>query len=110
MFIYICFHNKPWLDISHEHPSWTEAKEVDYIPTKPHNDNLNPALFYVGASQYHQLKYHPYVSPLYANHYNDLPPILIQSGGSEVMKSEIDCFMRKHGDCNTFIKHEEYKV
>lgn len=72
---------------------------------------MNPARFYLGTDTYHGLCQHPYASPLFAEHFDHLPPILIQSGGCETMKDEVRSFAAKFEDCHaTIFKHEEYEV
>lgn len=72
---------------------------------------MNPARFYLGTDTYFGLNQHPYASPLYADHFDNLPPILIQSGGCETMKDEVRSFATKFEDCHsTIFKHEEYEV
>lgn len=72
---------------------------------------MNPARFYLGPEQYHKLCRHPYASPLFMEDYDNLPPILIQSGGSETMTDEVRTFADKFIECkNTMSKHEEYEV
>lgn len=72
---------------------------------------MNPARFYLGTDTYHGLSRHPYASPLFADHFDHLPPILIQSGGCETMKDEVRAFAAKFEDCHgTIFKHEEYEV
>lgn len=72
---------------------------------------MNPARFYLGTDTYHSLNRHPYASPLFAEHFDHLPPILIQSGGCETMKDEVRSFAAKFEDCHsTIFKHEEYEV
>lgn len=84
----------------------------DTLPSRPHiNALVNPARLYLGPEQYSRLKRHPYASPLFADHYEGLPPILIQSGGSETMTDEVRSFADKFIGCKqTMSKHEEYEV
>jgi acetyl esterase/lipase len=72
---------------------------------------MNPARTYLGPKQYHKLKRHPYASPLFADNYEHLTPILVLSGGSETMTDEIRSFVEKLDQCNhTVFRHEEYEV
>lgn len=84
----------------------------DTLPPRPHiNALVNPARLYLGPEQYRRLSRHPYASPLFANNYDNLPPILIQSGGSETMTDEVRSFADRFAECkNTMSKHEEYEV
>lgn len=84
----------------------------DTLPSRPQIDALvNPARLYLGPEQYRRLSRHPYASPLFAKSYDNLPPILIQSGGSETMTDEVRSFADKFVECKyTMSKHEEYEV
>ncbi|GAN06281.1 conserved hypothetical protein [Mucor ambiguus] len=101
----------PWVDLTYGHPSWVEAEIFDYLPCRPAMSAImNPARFYLGTDTYHGLSRHPYASPLFADHFDHLPPILIQSGGCETMKDEIRAFAANFEDCHaTIFKHEEYE-
>lgn len=57
------------------------------------------------------LVYNPYVSPIYADSFDHLPPILIQSGGCEVLRDEINELTAKiKGSKGTSVRHEIYEV
>lgn len=72
---------------------------------------MNPARTYLGLKQYHKLRRHPYASPLFFDNFDHLPPILVQSGGSETMTDEIRSFVAKLNQSKyTTFKHEEYEV
>ncbi|KAG2200597.1 hypothetical protein INT47_007341, partial [Mucor saturninus] len=102
---------KPWVDLTYGHQSWLKAEMYDTLPPRPHiNALVNPARLYLGPEQYRRLSRHPYASPLFASNYDNLPPILIQSGGSETMTDEVRSFADKFAECkNTMSKHEEYE-
>ncbi|KAI9266315.1 alpha/beta hydrolase fold-domain-containing protein [Helicostylum pulchrum] len=101
----------PWVDLTYSHQSWVNAEGHDYLPSRPDFTALmNPARFYLGPEQYYKLGKHPYASPLFMEDYDNLPPILIQSGGSETMTDEVRTFADKFIECrNTMSKHEEYE-
>lgn len=57
------------------------------------------------------LVYNPYVSPIYADSFDHLPPILIQSGGCEALRDEINELTAKiKGSKGTNVRHEIYEV
>jgi acetyl esterase/lipase len=68
---------------------------------------MNPAHLYLTDIS---LVKHPYVSPVFADNFDDLPPILIQSGGCESLRDEIADLTRKiKNSKSTLIHHEIYQ-
>lgn len=68
---------------------------------------MNPAQLYLNNLN---LVTHPYVSPIFADNFNHLPPILIQSGGCESLRDEITDLTRKiKQSASTVIHHEIYE-
>jgi acetyl esterase/lipase len=81
----------PWVDLSHSFPSFHENNLIDYIPSMK-DKALGTRLHYYTANDF--LLY-PYVSPLWAKNFNDLPPFLIQVGGTEKLFDEVLEFAHK---------------
>lgn len=81
----------------------------DYLPSNPSQLNaVNPALLYLDDQE---LIRHPYVSPIFADHFDDMPPILIQSGGCESLRDEIyDLTDKIQKSKSTMVHHEIYEV
>jgi acetyl esterase/lipase len=72
---------------------------------------MNPARFYLGPNQYQKLCKHPYASPLFANSFENLPPILLQYGSEETMSGEVRAVIKRLKTCkHTESRYEEYEV
>ncbi|KAI8149066.1 Alpha/Beta hydrolase protein [Fennellomyces sp. T-0311] len=100
----------PWVDLTFTYPSWKYNACYDYLPTDISSWDKNPAILYLGAENHAQLCRHPYVSPLYAENFEGLPPILIQYGGGETLRDEIVELARKvKGSRTTVVQVEEYE-
>ncbi|KAI8088052.1 Alpha/Beta hydrolase protein [Gilbertella persicaria] len=102
----------PWIDLTYQHPSWSESFLVDFLPPRPDKNSIvNPACLYLGLDNYKQLSSHTYASPLFSNHFENLPPILIQSGECETMRDEIRVFTKRlqQQQHSTVFRHEEYE-
>lgn len=80
----------PWLDLSQSMESMKTNAAFDYLPAPFTNDAEHSHAvpgrrhFYT-ADCFHQL---PYVSPFFAPNLSNLPPILIQVGGAELLRDE----------------------
>lgn len=69
---------------------------------------MNPALLYLDDQK---LIRHPYVSPIFADNFDNMPPILIQSGGCESLRDEIcDLTDKIQKSKSTMVHHEIYEV
>jgi acetyl esterase/lipase len=81
----------------------------DYLAPRPnHEMTVNPLVLYLESPDFAT---HPYVSPIYADHFDHLPPILIQSGGCESLRDEIVALENKISKSKTTkVRHEVYKV
>ncbi|KAI8146648.1 Alpha/Beta hydrolase protein [Fennellomyces sp. T-0311] len=102
----------PWVDLTFSYPSWDTASLYDYLPNNPDKiPNRNPAVLYLGAEKAARgMARHPYVSPLFAESFENLPPLLIQSGGCESLRDEINDLVNKLGATKTtLVHHEEYE-
>ncbi|CAO3595985.1 unnamed protein product [Absidia cylindrospora] len=101
----------PWVDLSFSYPSWNSASLFDYLPNNPDKlTGMNPQKLYLGDDFSASMLKHPYVSPLFAEHFEHLPPIMIQSGGCESLRDEIDALYQKINQSNTtFIHNEVYQ-
>lgn len=79
----------PWCDLSSSLGSWISNKDVDYLTVADKNDkSLDLAHLYLTHESFAELVVHPYVSSAIADLRN-LPPLLIQSGGAEVLRDEV---------------------
>ncbi|KAI7867373.1 Alpha/Beta hydrolase protein [Spinellus fusiger] len=101
----------PWVDMTYSHPSWGTSSTFDVLPSRPGILNtINPAAIYLGPEQYTSMRNHPYVSPIFAENFENLPPILIQSGSCETLRDEIREIVRRIKlSKTTQVHHEEYK-
>ncbi|KAI8074735.1 alpha/beta hydrolase fold-domain-containing protein [Gongronella butleri] len=101
----------PWVDLTFQHASWNDSSTHDYLPNDPSLlDNLNPQPMYLGPEYTQDMLRHPYVSPLYADNFEHLPPIMIQSGGCEPLRDEIKHLYQRINESNTtFAHHEVYE-
>jgi hypothetical protein len=69
---------------------------------------MNPAHLYL---EDQELVRHPYVSPIFADNFDNMPPILIQSGGCESLRDEIcDLTIKIQKSKSTIVHHEIYEV
>ncbi|KAG0994974.1 hypothetical protein G6F28_005232 [Rhizopus arrhizus] len=98
----------PWVDLAYSYSSWDDNALDDYLPPKPQKTTkFQPVMFYLESPN---LVYNPYVSPIYADSFDHLPPILIQSGGCEVLRDEINELTAKiKGSKGTSVRHEIYE-
>lgn len=71
-------------------------------------DHLNPVGCYLGKSGISRYLTHPYASPLFGD-LSGLPPMLIQSGDSEVLRDEITLLAHKATLSGTQVTHELYE-
>ncbi|KAF7729980.1 hypothetical protein EC973_003393 [Apophysomyces ossiformis] len=101
----------PWVDMTYSYPSWNDASLYDYLPPRPKaSHHLNPALFYLHPDQFDSLIRHPYVSPIFTDHFEHLPPMLIQSGGCDTLRDEIrDIASKISASKTTIVYYEEYE-
>ncbi|KAG2182732.1 hypothetical protein INT44_005712, partial [Umbelopsis vinacea] len=98
----------PWVDLSMSHASWSNQK-YDYLPLLTEDHPIHATKMYLGADRYPYLITHPYVSPLYAENFDDLPPILLQAGGCECLHDEIQELATKIAQSNTYVQLEIYE-
>ncbi|KAI8085254.1 alpha/beta hydrolase fold-domain-containing protein [Thamnidium elegans] len=98
----------PWVDLTFSYPSWKDANLYDYLPSNPSElVSMNPALLYLDDQE---LIRHPYVSPIFADNFDNMPPILIQSGGCESLRDEIcDLTDKIQKSKSTMVHHEIYE-
>ncbi|KAI7893168.1 alpha/beta hydrolase fold-domain-containing protein [Mucor mucedo] len=98
----------PWVDLTFSYPSWKDASLYDYLPSNPAQlKSVNPALLYLDDQE---LIRHPYVSPIFADNFDNMPPILIQSGGCESLRDEIcDLTDKIQKSKCTMVHHEIYE-
>ncbi|KIY66624.1 alpha/beta-hydrolase [Cylindrobasidium torrendii FP15055 ss-10] len=97
----------PWVDMTMSGASWESNAAYDVIPVFDAKDHMNPISSYLGAGMEKYLT-HPYASPIFAD-FAGLPPILIQSGDSEVLQDEITLLSRKMELAGVNVRHEEYQ-
>jgi hypothetical protein len=73
-----------------------------------HTDHLNPVGCYLGPEGINTYLTHPYASPLFGDLHN-LPPMLIQSGDSEVLRDEDTLLAHKASLAGVHVTHELYE-
>jgi hypothetical protein len=71
-------------------------------------DHLNPVGCYLGPAGISTYLTHPYASPLFGD-LHDLPPMLIQSGDSEVLRDENTLLAHKATLAGVNVTHELYE-
>ena len=115
----------PWVDLTMSCGSWDENMEWDVVPqpkadgeyrqSSVHSllmcgwtDHLNPVGCYLGPTGIATYLTHPYASPLFGD-LQDLPPMLIQSGDSEVLRDEITLLAHKATLAGVQVTHELYE-
>ncbi|CAB4422991.1 unnamed protein product [Rhizophagus irregularis] len=100
----------PWLDLTMSCSSWDQNQPYDYLFKPKDDDPLNPVKLYLHPYEERaKLVNHPYVSPLFGD-LNNLPPLLIQCGDSEVLKDEIYLVANKASETGTtFVQYEVYE-
>ncbi|KAH8552132.1 Alpha/Beta hydrolase protein [Umbelopsis sp. PMI_123] len=98
----------PWVDLSMSHASWSNQK-YDYLPLLTEDHPIHATKMYLGSNRYPHLITHPYVSPVYADNFDDLPPILLQAGGCECLHDEIQELATKIAQSNTYVQLEVYE-
>lgn len=87
--------------------SWDSNEQFDCIPMPAPDDHLNPVVLYLGANMERYMT-HPYASPLFGD-FTGLPPMLIQSGDSEVLRDEITLLAHKASCAGVQVQHELYE-
>lgn len=87
--------------------SWDSNAAYDVIPVFSPDDHMNPIANYLGAGMEKYLM-HPYASPIFGD-FKDLPPLLIQSGDSEVLQDEITLLANRAELAGVKVRHEEYQ-
>ncbi|KAI0348172.1 hypothetical protein BDW22DRAFT_1435947 [Trametopsis cervina] len=97
----------PWVDLTMSCDSWESNAQYDIVPKPVPGDHLNPIQCYLGE---HMEKYltHPYASPLFGD-FKGLPPLLIQSGDSEVLRDESTLMAHKAAVAGVNVRHELYE-
>ncbi|KAH7338792.1 Alpha/Beta hydrolase protein [Rhizoctonia solani] len=99
----------PWVDLTMSCDSWDSNADVDVVPRPDADDPLNPVACYLGWGE-NMKKYitHPYASPLFGD-FKGLPPLLIQSGDSEVLRDEITLLAHKATLAGVDVRHELFE-
>ena len=87
--------------------SWDSNAPYDIIPIPTPGDHLEPVSCYLGP-QIERYITHPYASPLFGD-FEGLPPMLIQSGDSEVLRDEITLLAHKATMAGVKVRHELYE-
>lgn len=98
----------PWVDLTMSCGSWDENSEYDVICVPHAEDHLNPVGCYLGPKGIAAYLTHPYASPLFGD-LSNLPPLLIQSGDSEVLRDEITLLAHKATLAGVPVTHELYE-
>ncbi|KAI9490200.1 alpha/beta hydrolase fold-domain-containing protein [Zychaea mexicana] len=101
----------PWVDLSFSYPSWDNASLYDYLPNNPDRlEEMNPAHLYLGVDKAAHMVRHPYVSPIFSESFENLPPLVLQSGSCESLRDEINDLVQKiAASKSTLVHHEEYE-
>jgi acetyl esterase/lipase len=87
----------PWVDLTHSCASFHEHNYIDYLPQMK-DKRMGHRLHYYTENKYLT---EPYVSPLFASHFNDLPPMLIQVGSCEQLYDEVVEFCKRAKTAHT---------
>ncbi|WWC58949.1 uncharacterized protein I303_101494 [Kwoniella dejecticola CBS 10117] len=98
----------PWVDLTMSCGSWDENAATDVVPRPEADDHLNPVACYLGPKGITSYLTHPYASPLFGD-LSGLPPMLIQSGDSEVLRDEITLLAHKATLAGVHVTHELYE-
>ncbi|WVW78976.1 hypothetical protein I302_100939 [Kwoniella bestiolae CBS 10118] len=98
----------PWVDLTMSCGSWDENAATDVVPRPEADDHLNPVGCYLGPKGIATYLTHPYASPLFGD-FEGLPPMLIQSGDSEVLRDEITLLAHKATLAGVHVTHELYE-
>ncbi|KAK8846560.1 hypothetical protein IAR55_005646 [Kwoniella newhampshirensis] len=98
----------PWVDLTMSCGSWDENSDSDVVPRPEVDDHLNPVGCYLGPEGIATYLTHPYASPLFGD-LHGLPPMLIQSGDSEVLRDEITLLAHKATLSGVHVTHELYE-
>lgn len=98
----------PWVDLTMSCGSWDENADSDVVPRPETDDHLNPVGCYLGPEGIATYLTHPYASPLFGD-FHGLPPMLIQSGDSEVLRDEITLVAHKATLAGVNVTHELYE-
>jgi acetyl esterase/lipase len=81
----------PCVDLTHSFPSF-QSTTYDYLPLQVVDSRLGDRKHYYTSNE--NLK-HPYVSPLFANSFEGIPPVLMTAGKVEKLFDEIDELSKK---------------
>ncbi|OCF40224.1 esterase [Kwoniella heveanensis CBS 569] len=98
----------PWVDLTMSCGSWDDCADSDVVPRPESDDHLNPVGCYLGPEGISKYLTHPYASPLFGD-LSNLPPMLIQSGDSEVLRDEITLLAHKATLSGAQVTHELYE-
>ncbi|WVQ97523.1 hypothetical protein IAU59_004637 [Kwoniella sp. CBS 9459] len=98
----------PWVDLTMSCGSWDDCADSDVVPRPESDDHLNPVGCYLGPEGISKYLTHPYASPLFGE-LSNLPPMLIQSGDSEVLRDEITLLAHKATLSGVQVTHELYE-
>ncbi|KAL1408352.1 hypothetical protein Q8F55_005161 [Vanrija albida] len=98
----------PWVDLTMSCGSWDDNADSDVVPRPAPDDHLNPVGSYLGPDGVERFITHPYASPLFGD-LSNLPPMLIQSGDSEVLRDEVTLLAHKATMSGVQVTHELYQ-
>lgn len=98
----------PWVDLTMSCGSWDDNADSDVVPRPAPDDHLNPVGSYLGPDGVERYITHPYASPLFGD-LSNLPPMLIQSGDSEVLRDEVTLLAHKATMSGVQVTHELYQ-
>ncbi|BGP18273.1 hypothetical protein JCM10213_007904 [Rhodosporidiobolus nylandii] len=85
----------PWVDMTASLGSWDENKDYDYLSAPIRGDVLSPPRLFLGHDEHDSLVHTAYVSPALSASLASLPPLLIHSGGVEVLRDEHTLFAQR---------------
>ncbi|KAJ1772518.1 hypothetical protein IW140_001705 [Coemansia sp. RSA 1813] len=106
----------PWVDSACSGKSWVTNQGLDYLPPLSFEDPFHPTrLFYAAGRRFDDTMLKefkcPLVSPIYGD-LRDMPPMLIQVGGNELLKDDVCAFAEKvqkqNANCPDLVKLEMY--
>ncbi|KAI8893910.1 Alpha/Beta hydrolase protein [Globomyces pollinis-pini] len=82
----------PWIDVSGTFTDHQSDHDFDFLPNILPDSRIGDRVQYYIPNQFAKI---PYVSPYWQEDFENLPPLLIQYGGVEKLKDEIEEFVKK---------------
>ncbi|GAA5976331.1 hypothetical protein JCM11641_005983 [Rhodosporidiobolus odoratus] len=99
----------PWLDLTASLSSWDENKDYDYLSAPIRSDTVSPVRLFMPPGKFDDLIATPYASPALTASLTSLPPLLVQSGGAELLRDEHALFAKRAAMAGVDVMLETYK-